>query len=256
MSSDLREAWRAFTTTVALITTNGRKGPNVMAAEWTFNVSYEPFLISVHVAAENATYEEIEASKEFGVNLVSEEQVAAMGFAGHFSKADTDKLSSTVYETYPAKKINAPMIKGALLNAECRLVQQVPMGDHTAFVGEVVEFSVDSSRNPIVLHRGAHRLGDRLIRGPGIVVAATPMRARAGQTIAVAGELTGPDRSAKSLDFVVIDFVGREVARADAVAAGGYFESRLQLPDDLAPGAYRVLARSGPLRGEGRIEIE
>ena len=30
---DINEAYRLFTTTVALITTNGRQAPNVMAAE-------------------------------------------------------------------------------------------------------------------------------------------------------------------------------------------------------------------------------
>ena len=254
--ADLREAWRAFTTTVALITTEGPKGPNVMAAEWTFNVSYEPFLIAVLVGPENATFEAIEASKEFGVNLVSEEQVAAMAFAGHFSKSDTDKLSSMFFDTYPAKTIKVPMIKGALLNAECRLVQQVVMGDHTAFVGEVIEFTWDPSKQPIVLHRGAHRLGDRLLRGPGIVVAATPMRARSGQTITVAGELTGPDRSAKPLEVSVIDSGGREVARGSSVMSGGYFEGIVQVPEGLAPGAYRVVARAGVLQGEARLEIE
>ncbi len=106
------EAYRLFTTSVALITTAGRRGPNVMAAEWTFNVSYEPFLISVHIAPDEATHEAIVETGEFGVNLVAEEQRVAMAFAGHFSRLDVDKLSSEAFETYPAKRIRAPMISG------------------------------------------------------------------------------------------------------------------------------------------------
>jgi len=36
-SNNVDEAFRQFTTTVAFITTHGSRGPNVMAAEWTFN---------------------------------------------------------------------------------------------------------------------------------------------------------------------------------------------------------------------------
>ena len=191
-SGTLRDAYRAFTTACALVTTNGPRGPNVMAAEWTFNVSYEPFLIAVHIDPENATHDEILASGEFGVNVASENQVAAIGFAGHRSKRTTDKLSSEIFETYPGKRIRAPMLRGALLNAECRLVQHLPVGDHTLFVGEVLEFTVDPSKAPLVLHQGSHRLGERIRRNPGLAVAATPERVRKEAALDVAGDLTGP----------------------------------------------------------------
>ena len=116
-SGNLRDAFPAFTTTCALITTDGPHGPNVMAAEWTFNVSYRPFLILVAIDPGNRTHDMILESQEFGVNLVAEDQVAAMGFAGHYSKADTDKLSSEAFDTFPAKHIRAPLIRGALLAA-------------------------------------------------------------------------------------------------------------------------------------------
>ena len=95
-STDLNDAFRLFTTTVGFITTNGRRGPNVMAAEWTFNVSYDPFLISVHVAPGEATHEAIVETGEFGVNLVAEHQRVAMAFAGHFSQHEVDKVSICV----------------------------------------------------------------------------------------------------------------------------------------------------------------
>ena len=189
-SENLRDAFRAFTTTCALITTDGPRGSNVMAAEWTFNVSYRPFLILVSIDPANLTHDMVLESKEFGVNLVAEDQIAAMGFAGHYSKTDTDKLSSELFQTYPAKRIHAPLIRGAVLNAECRLVDHYPMGDHTAFLGEVLTFSVDPERPPIALHHGSHRIGERITRARGLVMAATPMSTRPGETVVVAGGLT------------------------------------------------------------------
>jgi flavin reductase (DIM6/NTAB) family NADH-FMN oxidoreductase RutF len=42
---------------------------------------------------------------------------------------------------YEAKKRKVPMITGAAMNAECKLIKQgeEQLGDHIMFVGEVVE---------------------------------------------------------------------------------------------------------------------
>jgi flavin reductase (DIM6/NTAB) family NADH-FMN oxidoreductase RutF len=62
---------RQFLTNVGLITTDG---PNVMPAEWTHHVSYSPSLIAINVRGDDATAENINQSKEFGVNLATEDQ--------------------------------------------------------------------------------------------------------------------------------------------------------------------------------------
>ncbi len=252
----LRDAYRAFTTSVALITTNGPKGPNVMAAEWTFQVSYDPFLISVHIDPVNVTHDEILATREFGVNLVSEDQVAAMGFAGHYSKADTDKLSSDLFETYPATRIKAPMMKGCPLNAECKLLQHVLIGDHTAFIGEVLEYSVDPTKTPVVLHQGSHHLGPRIQRAPAIALAATPMRTTPGKTVTVAGELTAPDRARKSLHIELLTPEGGESTAFEAETdEHGYFEATLPLPQKAYVGVYTVRARAGDIEGRAHLDV-
>ncbi len=254
-SQDLREAFRAFTTTCALITVNGPRGPNVMAAEWTYNVSYRPFLIAVHVDKANVTHDEILAADEFGVNLVTENQAAAVRFAGHFSKADTDKLSSTAFDTYPGKRIHAPMIRGALLNAECRLVQSLPVGDHTAFIGEVVEFSVDSGARPLILHHGSHRLGEKINREPGVIVAATPHRAHAGEAVRIAAELSTPDPGPWSVAFVGPNG-GERVLRTLDVDDQTAFEAAVTIPHQTPAGDYSVVARGSHLEGRARLAID
>jgi flavin reductase (DIM6/NTAB) family NADH-FMN oxidoreductase RutF len=253
---DLREAYRQFTTGVALITTSGKRGPNVMAAEWTFHVSYNPFLISVHIGPRKATYEAIVETGEFGVNIVSEEQLSAMAFAGHFTGREVCKLSSEVFETYPAKRIRAPMIRGCLLNAECRLVKQIPMGDHTAFVGEVIEFSVDASKRPVVLHKGARRLGPRIEREVTVVVSVTPAEATSGDSIAIDGELMASERGRKALSILLLDRQGETMLTSEATTDDeGYFSTRLRLPAELRPDGYRVVARYGQAEGGARLRV-
>jgi len=255
-SGNLRDAFRAFTTSCALITTDGPQGPNVMAAEWTFNVSYNPFLILVAIDPGNRTHDMILEAKEFGVNLVSEEQIAAMGFAGHYSKTDTDKLSSEAFTTYPATRIRAPLVRGALLNAECRLVAHYPMGDHTAFLGEVLEFSVDPEKAPVVLHHGSHRLGERIAREPGVLVAVTPMRARAGSRVVLTGELTGPDRAGQTAEVTLRDPGGNATASAKAVTDGeGSLRVELEVPPAALAGRHVAEVRFGERKGVAYLDV-
>ncbi len=255
-SKNLRDAYRAFTTTCALITTDGPQGPNVMAAEWTFNVSYRPFLILLAIDPANRTHDMILESKEFGVNLVAEDQLAAMGFAGHYSKADTDKLSSRLFETFPAERIRAPLIRGAVLNAECRLVEHYPMGDHTAFLGEVLEFSVHPDKAPLVLHHGSHRLGERIARAPGIVVAATPMSAAPGDRITIAGELTADPRTDQPVHLELRDAENVVVGSACAdTGPDGSFQVSVPIPSARGPGPWMAIALSGQLEGRARVAV-
>lgn len=251
-----RDAFRAFTTGCALITTDGPLGPNVMAAEWTFNVSYDPFLILVSIDPANRTHDIIHETREFGVNVVSESQIAAMAFAGHYSKADTDKLSSGLFEVVPAKKIRAPMILGSLLQAECRLVQEIPMGDHTGFLGEVVEFSADPAGKPVVLHHGSRHLGERIARSPAVSLAVTPMRAAPGASIAIVGELTGAERAGVPVSLEVsgpapFPLPGGSVR----TTTEGELQVSASLPPDLIPGTYTVTASTAGAKGQAQFDV-
>ena len=48
------------------------------------------------------------------------------------------------------------MIEGAVLNLECKLFKEIPLGDHTMFVGEVVEASINQDKRPFALHGGRY----------------------------------------------------------------------------------------------------
>lgn len=151
------ESWK-FVNNVGLITSNGPYGRNIMAAEWTHHISYSPGIIAVNIMAKDATHANIMKSKEFGVNLAAFDQNIVASVSGGSSGKNVDKiavLKDLGVEFYGGKKINALMVKGATLNAECRLLKTIELGDHTMFIGEVVEVSA-SSKEPIAYHRGKY----------------------------------------------------------------------------------------------------
>lgn len=171
MDLEMSKPWmRKFVTNVGIVTSDGPWGPNAMACEWTHQMSYSPFLIALNIDGEDATAENIAATKEFGVNLVSESQNVLCSISGKFTGKETDKIAllkefGAVF--YKAKRIKAPMLKGASMNAECRLVKTEALGDHTVFVGEVTEISGEESASPILYHNGGYwRVGENVQKPP------------------------------------------------------------------------------------------
>ncbi|MEP0826186.1 MAG: flavin reductase family protein, partial [Nitrososphaera sp.] len=148
---------RYFATTVGLITTKGSKGRNVMAAEWTMHISYEPMLIAVFVH-DSPTYWNIQETQVFGVNIASDDQAELVNIAGAYSAREIDKLSIPgIFETYDARHIDVPMIKGCVLNAECKVTMIEKIGDHIMVVGEAVSATFDEEKLPLIYTRGSYR---------------------------------------------------------------------------------------------------
>lgn len=161
---------RQFVTNVGLITTDGPNGPNIMAAEWTHHVSYAPSLIAIFIHREDATWENLSKTKEFGVNLAAEGQNWVASVAGGSHGQDVDKISALKelgVRFYRGKKIKAPMVRGAAMNAECKLIKTEETGDHVMCLGKVVEISAGKNTKPLAYHNGMYwKLGKQIAKPP------------------------------------------------------------------------------------------
>lgn len=148
---------RYFATSVGLVTSTGTHGSNVMAVEWAMHISYDPMLIAIFIHEGSATYRNVMETKEFGVNISSDEQASLVNIAGGYSRVEIDKLSIGLFDTYPARCIKAPMIKGCVINAECIMVAHYKIGDHVAVIGEVIDAKFDKTKSPLIYHKGTYR---------------------------------------------------------------------------------------------------
>lgn len=160
------ERTKQFVTNVGLITSNGPYGHNIMAAEWTHQVSYEPGLIAVCINPKDATHKNIEKTKEFGVNLCAYNQNVTSSVAGGNSGKSVNKIDALKelgFKFFKANKINVLMTEGATVQLECKLVKKIKLGDHTTFVGEVVEAYPLSGKAPLVYYNQKYwKVGDNI----------------------------------------------------------------------------------------------
>lgn len=157
-----------FTTNVGLITSDGPHGPNIMSAEWTHHVSYRPGLIAIHLGHRKATLENIRETKEFGVNITSMDQNIIASVSGSTTGREVDKISALKelgFKFYPAKKIKTLMVEGAAMNAECKLIKEIELGDHVMLVGDVIEASA-SDKESLAYHKGKYWIMDNNVKKP------------------------------------------------------------------------------------------
>ncbi|MEK6800971.1 MAG: flavin reductase family protein [Nanoarchaeota archaeon] len=148
---DLRK--NKFVTNVGLITSKGPKGDNIMAAEWTYHVSYSPGRIAVLIGKNKITRENILKTKEFGVNIAAEDQNIVASIAGNYHGQDFDKISilkELNFKFIEAKNIDVLMLDHGALQAECKLIENIELGSHILFLGEILELYPLSSDNPLI----------------------------------------------------------------------------------------------------------
>ena len=116
---------------------------NGQIANTVFQITSEPLTIAVSINKNNLTHEFIKESKVLTVSVISQD--TPLSFIGHFgfkSGRDIDKLEGI---SYKMGKTQAPVvIDNAIAYLEARVTQEVDVGTHTIFVGEIVDADIIS----------------------------------------------------------------------------------------------------------------
>lgn len=145
----LRDAMRAWTTGVAVITATHNGQRYGMTVNSFTSISLEPPLVSVTLKRLTHTHELVERSGEFAITILSEEQKHLSDrFAGKIPHV-ADRFEGVETETL---LINAPLIKGGMAYFNCRVANAFPAGENTLFIAEVVAARGEGEGDPLVYH--------------------------------------------------------------------------------------------------------
>jgi flavin reductase (DIM6/NTAB) family NADH-FMN oxidoreductase RutF len=111
---------------------------NGMTLNWTSQVSFDPKLLGISVEREAFTHELIEASGVFTLDLIDREDRAIVR---KFTKpVEVDLAAHTLndIEYFDGPATGAPVLSQAVAYLECEVRQTVAVGNHTLFLGEIV----------------------------------------------------------------------------------------------------------------------
>ncbi|MFC1951873.1 flavin reductase family protein [Chloroflexota bacterium] len=127
----------------------GCEGALTATAMYVSQVS--PLLV-VSVSKASSTYQLIEKSKEFAINVIADNQLELAWKLGHVHGSKPDKFQEFGVATESATKIGAPIISGCFANFECQAKTAFweVEGDHAIYVVEVVAFKLNENLKPMV----------------------------------------------------------------------------------------------------------
>ena len=116
----------------------------------TLGISDDPPLLVIGIQDKNFSLELIQKSKEFVVNVCSQNQLHAVDRSRDLSGRNVeDKFVALGLDTLPAKHVQAPLVAGCHANVECRVVNEVAVDSLFLFIGEALASYVDDQVPPV-----------------------------------------------------------------------------------------------------------
>jgi flavin reductase (DIM6/NTAB) family NADH-FMN oxidoreductase RutF len=129
--------------TVLVSCTGKNAKPNVTTMAWAMPTSSNPPLVAISLAPGRYSHSLIEESGEFIINIPGIEILQAVIACGTFSGRSFDKFKKANLTMIPGKRVKAPAIQECLAHLECTVEDKFTTGDHTVFVGRIVEAYAD-----------------------------------------------------------------------------------------------------------------
>ena len=145
-----RQAMRHFASGVTVVTTTVDDRPVGLTVSAFSALSLEPTLVLIAIDRRAASHAAIAMSGHFAVNMLAEDQAHLSRL---FASRDPNKFAAAGYRLSDS---GLPLLDGALVALECRVVDAVAGGDHTVYFGEVVAAQIGVGA-PLVYYQSGYR---------------------------------------------------------------------------------------------------
>jgi flavin reductase (DIM6/NTAB) family NADH-FMN oxidoreductase RutF len=126
-------------------------GDDVGAAgvNWLTQTSFDPPLVAAGVKADSGTAAIIGRTGTFAVNVLADDQLDIGKAMFRSTTVEGGKVNGFAFEP---SSTGCPLLLDTPYWFECRVTDTIDRGDHTIFVGEVIDAGVrDAERTPLLL---------------------------------------------------------------------------------------------------------
>ena len=144
MKQQWQSAFGQMTYGIYVLTTKLDDAVNGMIASWVTQVSYDPPLIMAAVHPNRYSHDMIVTTRSFGLHIIDQSQKDLLKrFKGPDPK---EKFTGLDWMT---GKTGVPILNDCLAWFELEVIEQHQPGNHTVFIGNVVDAGVHSEGNPL-----------------------------------------------------------------------------------------------------------
>jgi flavin reductase len=148
----LRSVLGRFGTGVTVLTVGGTNTHGMTANSFT-SVSLDPPLVLACVAKSALMHDAILEARSYAVSILGAHQERlARYFADRRRPKGVDQFDVT--DWFPGTFSNAPLLVGSLAWLECRLAEVHDAGDHSIFVGQVLDMGRDEAGGGLMFFDG------------------------------------------------------------------------------------------------------
>lgn len=129
---------------VVLVSCMDRNGKsNIIPLGWVGGVCSDPPQLGIAIRPKRHSCKIIEETKEFVVNIPTEELVKIVDKTGFCSGRNVDKFKEFNLTAIPSSQIKPPLIKECSVNLECKVKHVMELGSHVFFIGEILTVQAD-----------------------------------------------------------------------------------------------------------------
>jgi flavin reductase (DIM6/NTAB) family NADH-FMN oxidoreductase RutF len=151
-AGSLRSVLGRFGTGVTVLSVGGTSCHGMTANSFT-SVSLEPPLVLACVAKSASMHAAILAARSYGVSILgSHQERLARYFADRRRPSGVDQFDVT--DWFPGAYSGAPLLVDSLAWLDCELVEAYDGGDHSIFVGRVLDMGRDAGGGALFFFEG------------------------------------------------------------------------------------------------------
>jgi 3-hydroxy-9,10-secoandrosta-1,3,5(10)-triene-9,17-dione monooxygenase reductase component len=147
-----RDVIGRFATGVTVITWQSGDVRRGMTANAVASLSLEPTLLLVCVGRFGAAHAQLAAAEAFAVNVLGEDQVE---LSRGFARPGVDGMLGAAYRVGAG---GSPILRDAIAWLECAVHERLEGGDHTIYVGRVLDLDLARpDAAPLLFYAGNYR---------------------------------------------------------------------------------------------------
>lgn len=134
-----------FPTPIVLVTSGTMETANIITVAWIGMVCSNPPTIAISIMKSRKSTTIIRKNGEFTVNIPGADIVGEVDYCGIVSGRSNDKFSTARLTPVQSTKVSAPIIQECPYNLECKVTQEIELGEFVVFLGEIIETHINDT---------------------------------------------------------------------------------------------------------------
>lgn len=128
---------------VVMVSCGNMEKSNIITVAWTGIANTNPAMVYISVRKERFSYNIIQKTGEFVINLTNEQLTKATDWCGVKSGKNVDKFKNMNLTKEKSNFVKCPSIKESPVSIECKVVEEKDLGSHTMFLANVLSINAD-----------------------------------------------------------------------------------------------------------------